>query len=188
MTAGTREMLLREAETLARTRGYAAFSYADLADRVGIRKASVHYHFPTKEDLGVALVEGYLEKFKAALAAALQDETSAQARLDIYCGFFTGSLSDGLMPLCAALSAEASALPESMQSHVSVFFELHLDWLSRVVRDGIADGAFRAEIDVRQSAVMLLSVLEGASLVAWALKDSTRIEPVFRQAVSSLAE
>jgi TetR/AcrR family transcriptional repressor of nem operon len=86
------------------------------------------------------------------------------------------------------LSAEAAALPESMRLQVSTFFELHLDWLSGVVRDGIADGEFRADLDVRQTATMLLSLLEGASLVAWALKDTTHIEATFAQAVACLSE
>lgn len=188
MSIGTRELLLKEAETLTRTRGYAAFSYADLAERVGIRKASVHHHFPTKEGLGVALIEGYLVEFKNALARVIEEETSAKRRLAVYSGFFVDSLEDGLMPLCAALSAEAAALPQSMRAQVSTFFELHLDWLSGVIRDGIADGEFRADLDIRQTATMLLSVLEGASLVAWALKDSTRIKPAFGQVVVSLCE
>ena len=62
----TRALLLNEAEALLRTRGYAAFSYADLAERVGIRKASIHHHFRTKEELGVSLIDAYLVKFKAA--------------------------------------------------------------------------------------------------------------------------
>lgn len=188
MLIGTRELLLKEAETLTRTRGYAAFSYADLAERVGIRKASVHHHFPTKERLGVALIDGYLAKFKSALARVLEEEESATGRLSAYSGFFVDSLQEGLMPLCAALSAEAAALPQSMRAQVSTFFELHVDWLCGVVRDGIADGEFRADLDVRQAATMLLSVLEGASLVAWALKDNTRIKPVFALAVAALAD
>lgn len=188
MSVGTRDLLLKEAETLARTRGYAAFSYADLAERVGIRKASVHHHFPTKEALGVALIDGYLANFRSALSDVLEEERSARRRLLTYSGFFSESLRDGLMPLCAALSAEAVALPQSMQTRVSTFFELHLEWLCRVVRDGICDGEFRSDLDVRLTAHALLSVLEGASLVAWALKDSTHIEPTFAQAVAGLAE
>ena len=52
----------------------------------------------------------------------------------------------------------------------------------------IEKGEFRDDLDIRQTATMLLSVLEGASLVAWALKDSTRIEPTFAQAIASLVE
>ncbi|MCA8089277.1 TetR/AcrR family transcriptional regulator, partial [Burkholderia cenocepacia] len=57
MAVGTRDALVQAGEGLMRSMGYAAFSYADLAETVGIRKASIHHHFPTKEDLGVAIVE-----------------------------------------------------------------------------------------------------------------------------------
>ena len=80
MSAGTKVRLLNEAETLIRTRGYAAFSYADLSERVGIRKASIHHHFPTKAELGGALIDGYLVKFENALQTILVEEKSAGAR------------------------------------------------------------------------------------------------------------
>ena len=67
MALGTREALIRTAEQLMRTRGYSAFSYADLSESVGIRKASIHHHFPTKEDLGKALVEEYIERVRVEL-------------------------------------------------------------------------------------------------------------------------
>lgn len=183
---GTRALLLKEAEAFLRTRGYAAFSYADLAERVGIRKASIHHHFPTKEELGVALIDAYLVKFRAALAEILEDESEALPRLCRYAALFTGSLQDGLMPLCGALSAETFALPASMQQRVHDFFELHLDWLEGVLSYGIGEGALRPDLDVKRTATMLLSVLEGASLVAWALKDYATIEPTFEQAVSTI--
>lgn len=182
----TRGLLLKEAEVLLRTRGYAAFSYADLSARVGIRKASIHHHFRTKEELGVALIDAYLVQFEVALAEILKDEPQALPRLRRYAAFFTGSLQDGMMPLCGALSAEAFALPASMQQRVRHFFELHLDWLEGVLRDGVTERALRADLDVRRAAAMVLSVLEGASLVAWALKDDAAMEPAFEQAVSSL--
>ncbi len=111
MTAGTKEALLKEAEALVRTRGYAAFSYADLSERVGIRKASIHHHFPTKEALGEALVDSYLIKFKAALQDILDQQSHAVDRLQRYAAFFTSSMTGGMLPLCGALAAEMSALP-----------------------------------------------------------------------------
>ncbi len=186
MTLDTRERILRETETLLRTCGYAAFSYADLSERVGIRKASIHHHFRTKEDLGAALIDGYLVKFEAALADVLAEESGAMARLWRYAGFFTDSIADGMMPLCGALSAEATALPPAMQGRVRRFFELHLDWLRTVLRDGVAAGELRADLDLERSAALVLSVLEGASLVAWAVKDAGAIRPAFEQAVASL--
>lgn len=180
MAMETRDLLLKEAEALMRTRGYAAFSYADLSERVGIRKASIHHHFPSKEALGQALIDSYLENFDAALAAVLAEETSAEARLSRYAGFFVASMADGMMPLCGALSAEAFVLPNSLQSRVHRFFDMHLEWLEKVVGDGIEAGELRAGTAPRRIATLILSTMEGASLVAWAVKDGAVIEPAFR--------
>lgn len=186
MNAGTRERLLNEAETLIRTRGYAAFSYADLSERVGIRKASIHHHFPTKAELGGALVDGYLVEFENALQTVLDNETSARKRLHRYADFFIESMNDGMLPLCGALSAEMSALPRSLQKRVRYFFELHLKWLEEVVRAGVAAKELRGDIDEKHAAMLILSTLEGASLVAWATGDASVIERTAQQVVAGL--
>ena len=183
---GTRDLLLKEAEALVRTRGFAAFSYADLSDRVGIQKASIHHHFPTKEALGEALIDGYLETFEAALQAVLDREAGTRKRLKRYAEFFSQSMNDGMLPLCGALSAEMSALPKSMQARVRHFFALHLKWLEQVVRAGIAAGELPPGTDIARAAVLILSTLEGASLVAWATGDSKTVRRTIEDAVAGL--
>jgi TetR/AcrR family transcriptional repressor of nem operon len=186
MSLDTRERLLRETEVLLRTKGYAAFSYADLAERIGIRKASIHHHFRTKEELGAALIDTYLVKFQADLAEILDQERETVPRLRRYAGFFTASMREGMMPLCGALSAETSALPLAMQQRVRHFFELHLAWLRTVLKEGVKAGELGPDLDVDETASLVLSALEGASLVAWALKDASVITPAFEQVVSRL--
>jgi len=184
--ADTKSQLLSEAEALVRTVGFAAFSYGDLAERVGIRKASIHYHFPTKEILGTALVTGYLERFVADLDSLAEKPLDTKSKLLAYGEFFVAGLKDGLMPLCGALAADSAGLPVSMQQLVKKFFKLHLDWLERILRDGQARRELRADLKPGPSAQFLLSTLQGASLVAWALKDPTVIRPVFKQALETL--
>ncbi|ODA67264.1 HTH-type transcriptional repressor ComR [Methyloligella halotolerans] len=186
MATDTRELLLKETETLLRTRGYAAFSYADLAEKVGIRKASIHHHFPTKEALGAALIDSYLDDFRAALDAILANEKSAIDRLNRYAAFFVSSMKDGMMPLCGALSAEAYVLPESLQVRVRGFFELHLEWLQGVIREGKKAGELRSDLKPKHTATLILSTLEGASLVAWAMKDPGAIKPAIASVVRTI--
>lgn len=188
MNTGTRERLLNEAEALMRTRGYAAFSYADLAERVGIRKASIHHHFPTKAELGGALIDGYLVKFENALQTILDDENAAPERLRRYVDFFLESMNGGMLPLCGALSAEMSVLPETLQGRVRYFFELHLKWLERVVRAGVAAKELREDIDEKRAAMLLLSTLEGASLVAWAIGDASVVERTSQQVIAGFEQ
>lgn len=183
----TKSALLAEAETLIRTMGYAAFSYADLSERIGIRKASIHHHFPTKEALGTALIDSYLKRFAAQLDDLAAKRTDAKSKLLAYGDLFADSLRDGQMPLCGALAADAAYLPASMQQRVKVFFKLHLDWIERILKEGIAADELNGRAQVGRTAQLLLSTLQGASVVAWALKDPSIIKPVFRQAVAALA-
>jgi TetR/AcrR family transcriptional repressor of nem operon len=92
------------------------------------------------------------------------------------------------MPLCGALAADVAYLPASMQQRVKTFFEIHTDWLEAVLRDGISEQELLLKSSPRKSALLLLSTLQGASVVAWALKDPTIIRPAFRQAVESLVK
>src|ERR1700676_2907376 len=64
----TAQRILDVAERLAQTRGFNGFSYADIAAELGMTKASLHYHFAAKADLGCALIVGYGRRFEAALA------------------------------------------------------------------------------------------------------------------------
>jgi TetR/AcrR family transcriptional regulator, transcriptional repressor for nem operon len=182
----TKELLLKEAEKLVRTRGFSGFSYADLSERVGIQKASIHHHFPTKEALGGVLIDSYLTRFQEALQTILNCEPRAGQRLTSYREFFIESMQDGMLPFCGALSAEMSILPKSMQERVRFFFELHLKWLERVVRDGIAAGEVRGDVDVPSTVALILSTMEGASLVAWVTRDTGVIESATKQVFSNL--
>ena len=155
-TTDTKTLLLREAETFLRTHGYAAFSYADLSKRVGIRKASIHHHFHTKEDLGVAVIDTYLERFREDLDALADKPIDAAAKLAGYGDFFASSLRDGMMPLCGALAADASELPVSMQKRVNKFFQLHLDWLHAIIAEGV-----RKKLLKQQPVSLIISMFNG---------------------------
>jgi TetR/AcrR family transcriptional repressor of nem operon len=81
-----KEQLVNEAIGLVRVRGYSAFSYADLADAVGIRKPSIHHHFPTKEDLGQAIVQSYSEEFFTRLQAISERRETVRDKIEAYTG------------------------------------------------------------------------------------------------------
>jgi TetR/AcrR family transcriptional repressor of nem operon len=186
MNLDTRSQLLQEAEFLIRTRGYSAFSYADLAERVQITKASVHYYFPTKEELIVVLVREYIERFVATLAAIKQRHAGPGERLRAYALLFLDGFEKGMLPLCGALSAERSALPERMHPTVQDFFQIHIDWLVGVLEDGLAAGGLRPGLSPDQSALLLLSTLEGGTFVGWALAQKAPVLAAFEAALHNL--
>jgi TetR/AcrR family transcriptional repressor of nem operon len=88
----TREQVLDVAERLAQTRGFNGFSYADIAAELGITKASLHYHYPTKTDLGCAIIDRYGKQFRAALDQISTTGRPASQQLDAYVGLYGGVL------------------------------------------------------------------------------------------------
>ncbi|MDH1316221.1 TetR/AcrR family transcriptional regulator [Shewanella xiamenensis] len=173
----TRESLIKSAEYMLRSRGYAAFSYADLEKMVGIRKASIHHHFPKKEDLGVVIVESYIERSILDFDRIERDFPNAFGRLCAFASLFKAAMADGMLPLCGALAAEMAALPEKMQALTRNYFDIQLQWLEKIINTGINCGELSPDGDTHQKAFQLLSLVEGSSFVRWAMNDGTELDP-----------
>lgn len=176
MAIGTRDALVHAAESLMRTKGYAAFSYADLAEVVGIRKASIHHHFPTKEELGMAIVEDYIARVSGDFERIEREHQDLAGRLETFFLVFRASSEGGLLPLCGALAAEMAALPSGLQKLTHRFFDVQLKWLTAILEQGVANGEIPYGRGTRQKAFLLLSVLEGASFINWATKENDPID------------
>src|SRR5271169_5629314 len=95
--------VLDVAEQLAQMRGYNGFSYADIASQLGVTKASLHYHFRSKADLGRALVERYHAMFDSALHAIDRSASDAGDKLRRYVSLYESVLSNERMCLCGML-------------------------------------------------------------------------------------
>ena len=176
----TAEQILDLAEMLIRTRGYSAFSYQDIADDLGIRKASIHYHFPSKTDLGVAVVDRYVARFGAALTAIAEDPSqTSMAMLDVYAEPYIGTAeSVDQVCLCGALAGEILALPPQLRSRVDGFFRAHQTWLTGILERGIARGEFELAAPARQVARLVFGALQGALLVKRTTGDASQLRDV----------
>lgn len=176
----TAEQILDVAERLIQTRGYSAFSYQDIADRLGIRKASIHYHFPSKTDLGMAVVDRYVARFGAALASIAADESqSSIAMLDYYVEPYLGfAETPDQVCLCGALAGEILALPAEFRSRVAGFFRTHEAWLAGILKRGAERGEFRLAAPASKEARLIFAALQGALLVKRTTGDATELRDV----------
>jgi len=176
MGTDTRSRLLTEAEFLVRTRGYSGFSYADLAKSVGISKASIHHHFPAKEDLGAALIDTYKERYAAALEAIWEENASGIARIAAYARLYLEGLRQDQGCLCGVMACERDILPHGLREGVARFFEEHLIWLQRVLEAGVENGTVRRGIDPAAQAKLILSALEGMLMLGRLFGDKSRFD------------
>jgi len=163
-----------------RTRGYVAFSYADLSEVVGIRKASIHHYFPGKEDLGVAIVAAYRDRISSELADILSRHRQRLKRIEAYIQLYRDALEAGLGCLCGVLASEMAILPPNVAKAVQAFFRENLVWLERV----LAEGPIRSGFHPERQAQMVLATLQGALVASRALEDRGS----FESAVTGLLE
>jgi TetR/AcrR family transcriptional repressor of nem operon len=162
----TSEQILDVAEKLVQTRGFNGFSYADIAQVVRITKASLHYHFPTKAELGRRLIERYHDRFVAALDAIDRDSGDAREKLRRYVQLYADVLKQNRMCLCGMLAAEYATLPKPMKDGLKRFFDTNEAWLSEIIEKGRKAKTLRVAGQARDVARALVGSLEGSMLMA----------------------
>jgi TetR/AcrR family transcriptional regulator, transcriptional repressor for nem operon len=183
----TATRILDSAERLVQSRGFNGFSYADVAAELGITKASLHYHFAGKAELGQALIERYAGRFADALEKIDADGGEAPVKLDAYAGIYGDVLRKKRMCLCGMLAADYETLPKPMREAVIRFFDDNETWLSGVFEQGRAEGSLRLDGSPREAAQTLVGGLEGAMLVARPYGEVARFEAAATRLLASLA-
>jgi len=158
----TKEAILSAARSSVQRNGYNALSYRDLAAEIGIKSASVHYHFPAKADLAEALVDRYRED-AGKIFQGLADKSYDEA-MGGYIALFRSFFDDcNQMCLGGFMSAEITALPEKMTGTVAAFYAAHIEFLRDTLSKKLR-GAAAKDLDERAQAIF--AALEGAQLIA----------------------
>jgi TetR/AcrR family transcriptional regulator, transcriptional repressor for nem operon len=184
--ADTTSRILDVAERLVQLRGFNGFSYADVASELKITKASLHYHFRGKADLGRALIERYSGRFTEALDAIDQRERDPMTKLEAYAKIYADVLSERRMCLCGMLAAGYDTLPAPMQEAVIDFFDVNEAWLTRVLDRGVAEGELVLSGSSAEAAQAIVSGLEGAMLIARPYDDVKRFDTAASRLLRSL--
>jgi len=166
-TVDRKTALLDVAEAAARSRGFDGFSYADMAKDVGIRTASIHYHFPTKANLSAALMRRYHEAFAKICAQIEADHGTGGARLEALIERYRLAHGDGQrVCLCVAFSIGRDSLELEVAHMIGAFRGMMRDWIARTFALGHADGSIADVGDDKAEAAAVLALLEGAQLSA----------------------
>ncbi len=183
----TASRILDIAERLVQRRGFNGFSYADVAAELNISKASLHYHFPGKAELGGAVVERYAARFADALKEIDRGGGDAPAKLDAYARIYAKVLRERRMCLCGMLAADYDTLPKPMRAAVLRFFDDNEVWLASVLEQGQQEGTLSTGGSASEAAQAIVGGLEGALLVARPYGDVARFETAAARLLTGFA-
>lgn len=179
--------ILDTAEELVQVRGFNAFSYADVATRLNITRAGLHYHFAEKAQLGEALIGRYTDEFEKALRDIDASGASAPAKLAAYTALYGVVLNSNRMCLCGMLAAEFQTLAPPMRDAVVGFFDLNQAWLVATLVEGQASGLVQLNGSPHDAANAIISGLEGAMLMARLYGDTRRFQVAAEGILASVA-
>ena len=172
------KQIVEIAESLIQINGYNAFSYRDIAEKVGIKTSSIHYHFPTKADLVKAVIKHHVDILCNHWEGIIGNPTlTCCEKLGAFFDsiFDATYLSDRKMCLGGMLASDVLTLPESIQYEVKLFFKKIEDWLLRLLSLGVKNQEFHLSMDIKLEVAMIMSVLEGSLLLARLYHDESRL-------------
>jgi len=168
MSANSREDVLAAAKRVAQAHGYGGLNFRDLAEEVGIKAASIYYHFPSKAALAVAVARRYREDSAAVLDALLSDSPNPTSALRRYPETFRWALeNDNRMCLCSFMGAEYDDLPEPVKKEVQIFADVNVAWLKKV----LTATKVVSPKDSEQRARAIFAAVSGAQLMARSRAD-----------------
>ena len=178
--------LLDTAQQLVQSRGFNAFSYKDLAQAIGIRTASIHYHFPSKAHLGTALLERYLADLEVTLAQLEAAGGTYTARLQGFIAAYESTEQKGAICLSGSMASDLETLPEPMRPQVQAYLDRSERWVRAQIEAGAKSGEFGPAALPEDIAATLLAGLQGALLIARARDGRSVLRSIERTLMMSL--
>ena len=185
----TKNKILDVAQDLIQRLGVNAMSYHHISEAVGIRKASIHHHFPTKEDLLIEVLKRYQVRFTKIVDQIVNSDLSPSTKLRRYMELFEATLQEGNHDkacLCGMLGAELTTIGSSSAELVKSFYKENEDELVEILKQGVEQGAFKIPGDVKSTAKMIFSFLEGGLLIVRAQGNLKQFRGMMNQCLKLL--
>ena len=151
----TREIIIDTADQFIRGNGYNAFSFKDISNKIGIKTASIHYHFPTKSDLGVATIKEHIarfERFKAELS-----DKSPLVKLNRFLSIYSQIKSENKVCLVGSLATDLNTVDDAVKNELKDFADRVLNWVTEVLADGKEQKVFEFQVPPRTKALMMIT-------------------------------
>lgn len=153
----TRAHIIQSADELIRDKGYNAFSFVDIANSVGIRKPSVHHHFPHKADLGVAVIEYHIQNLEL-IRESYQFKSPLQ-QLDRFLSIYKDIKKQNQICIVGSLSTDYNTLEPQVQEKLKEFSDRMIEWVSRFLKEGKTESIFHFTQAPRTKAIMMISAM-----------------------------
>lgn len=185
----TKERIIAITKDLIQEKGANAFSYQDLADQLKIKKASIHYHFPHKNDLLLAVVKHYSNELKQYLANldSTNQNKSKKKLIKYFDIYLELAKSSDKLCLCGILASEILSFPTKLAKEINEFFQIHETWLSNLFQEAKDNNELNYVGSATNLAAMVFSSIQGALVISRTKKDPSYLKSVISEIIHLLS-
>lgn len=159
----TRSEIISIADELIRTKGYNAFSYSDISDRLKIKNASIHYYFPSKSDLGVAVIKNTIMNFKTVTTSWINLDLKTQ--FERFVTMHDATQREHWVCLMGTLSASLDTLSDEMKLELNKMANIIIEYLTDLLTKGKEQHIFSFAEDPKTKAYLIQSSLLASLLL-----------------------
>jgi AcrR family transcriptional regulator len=160
----TKEAIIQLGDLLLRKKGYNAFSYADISKELGIKNAAVHYHFPTKSDLVVAIINYHKENFEEFKKAT--HSKNGIDKVNRFLDIYSKIQKDEKICLVGTLATDWGTIDEESQKHLREMADEILSWLTAVLIEGLKKKDFNFPEAPKTKALLIIGNMLAATQLA----------------------
>ena len=189
---GNREKLLEAATAILGRNGYQATSVDEILEAARVAPSNFYYHFKSKEELAIEVLEGYFEKSRQEMAPIFMNRsiTSTQKLERLHDAVVKKVTDSGCCGGCPMgnLAQELSDTHPEFRTRLARYFEECVDEIADVVKEGIKTGEFRKSVDPQSAAYLLFGSMQGLMLLSKSMKKVDPLDQGFWQARKLLKE
>lgn len=160
----TREAIILKGDHLIRDKGYNAFSFYDISKSLKIKNASIHYHFATKADLGVEVVNQHI--FLVEQLIKTVEGRVPEVKLKAFLSIYDSTQQEERVCLVGSLATDWKTVEPKMKKQLALLANKILTWLTQILADGKREGVFMFRETARTKALMIITNMLGALQVS----------------------
>ena len=156
-------LILQVAEEVLMEKGYYETSIDEIAARVGIAKGTVYLHFPSKEDLTVAIMIREIKQLIAEIEAIASTEDSAQNKLELILQRLYGTFVKRMQLLSGMFHSVAPNQLKEQGKKIMVLWEQAAENIRMIIEQGKAAGEFTTDMPTNVMVSAFFSLLSPGS-------------------------
>ena len=162
MTTDVKTKLLDTAQAMVQCKGYQGFSFHQLSKAVGITTASIHYHFPTKAKLAVALLQRHVNELESVMQQILNSEQAFTDKLRSLARVYETTLSKKQICSCSAMAGEFDGLPKEVQEELDRMICGSIRDITKLLDQGSTSGSINSRVATKELAKLWYCTLQGS--------------------------